>query len=390
MKRSTPLFPFAVVVVVAAACQSAPPVPPGFEARTDAVPLRPELGERLVEGEAAVLEDTRQTLLQLVESKHQHGNDSRDVHAKGHGCARGRFVVDADVPAELRHGLFAAAAGYDAVVRFSTSEPLPGGDDWNPSLKGAALKVRGVSGEHFALDDEADTQDFVFNNRPAFPLRDIVDYTAAMHVRRDGGLVAAGFALTHLYAVPGLLIEQNLIGSPLRTSYFSQTPIAVGDVVAKMALRPCVVRDNGVPTVRSKAHGKDYLSQAVSKHLSSASACFDFLVQSRPVAAQGDGQRAEQIERVFPVENAAVVWPESEAPYVRVARLTLPAQAIDDSAWTASCDALHFTPWHSVVAHQPLGSLNRGRRMVYEVLSRYRAAHERHQPSTSTSTPAAP
>ena len=69
------------------------------------------------------------------------------------------------------------------------------------------------------------------------------------------------------------------------------------------------------------------------------------------------------------------MWPEPEAPFVRVARLTLPQQDISGAAWNASCDALRFTPWHTLVAHQPLGSLNRGRRMVYDVLSRFRAAH---------------
>ena len=355
-------------------CQSAPPVPAAFAAGANPALLRADLGERLVDDEDVVLADTRATLLQLVEGKHQQGNDARDVHAKSHGCARARFVIDADVPLGLRHGLFATPAAYDALVRFSTSEPAQNGDDWNPSLKGFGLKVRGVSGERFSLDAEDDTQDFVFNNRPAFPLRDIVDYTAAMHVRRDGGLVAAAFALGHLYAVPGLVLDQNLIASPLRASFWSQTPIAVGDVATKMSVRPCVVRANGVPTLRDASHGPNYLKERVIKELSSTSACFDFLVQMRPVTP-GDLNRSAAMAAAFPIEDASVVWPEPEAPFVRVARLTLPQQDISGAAWNASCDALRFTPWHTLVAHQPLGSLNRGRRMVYDVLSRFRAAH---------------
>jgi hypothetical protein len=355
-----------VIAVLFVACSSAPPVPEGFPAQAHVVPLRTELGEQLVDDEAAVIADARATLLQLVESKHQLGNDARDVHAKGHGCAKARFVVDGDVPAALRHGIFANAAGYDAVVRFSTSEPLPGGDDWNPSLKGIGIKVQGVAGPHFALDDEQDTQDFVFNNRASFPLRDIVDYTEAMRVRRDGGLTALAFVINHVYALPGLLLEQNLIESPLRTTFWSQTPIAVGDVVTKMAVRPCSLRDNRVPTTRDARHGPNYLSERVTSELSSSSSCFDFLVQARPAAARAGA---------FPVEDASVAWSEEEAPFVRVARLTLPKQEIDDVT-NAGCDRLRFTPWHSLVEHQPLGSLNRGRRMVYEVLSRYRASHE--------------
>ena len=390
--RSPVVVVVVVVVVVAAViavvgCRGAPPVPSGFEARPGEVALRVELGERLVPDEAAVLDDARQTLLQLVEAKHQHGNDARDVHAKGHGCAQARFVVDGDVPAELRRGLFAAAGSYDAVVRFSTSEPSPGDDDWSPSLKGIAIKVRGVTGERFVVDDEAATQDFVFNNRPAFPLKDIVDYTAAMRVRRDGGLVAGAFVVSHLYAIPPLLLERNLIGSPLRESYWSQTPIAVGDVVTKMAVRPCVVRANGVPTVRDPDHGPDYLGQRVRAELASTSACFDFLLQARPAVPADAPARGRHVEARFPVEDATVAWSPAEAPFVRVARLSLPRQDIDDDDdASAACDALHFTPWHALRDHQPLGSLNRGRRMIYEVLSRYRSAHT-PTPTTSTLAP---
>lgn len=366
------LVAVAPLLALSLGCQSAAPLPVGDAAQGFDLPLRADLGEAPVADEDAVIDETRRTLLQLVERKHQQGIDARDVHAKQHGCARARFVVDADVPAEFRAGLFKDAAAYDAVVRFSTSEPLPGGDDWNPSLKGVGVKVYGVGAgdDGFVVDDERGTQDFAFNNRPAFPLRTIVDYGAAMKTRRDGPLVAGLFAATHLYAVPALVLEKNLIDSPLKTRFFSQTPIAVGDVVTKMSLRPCRQRNNAVPTVRSEAYGNDYLAAHVAAALADDDACFDFLLQRRPVGAT---------EQEFPVEDASVVWNESRAPFVKVARLILPRQIITDPAWIAQCDELRFTPWHALTAHRPLGSLNRGRKVVYEVLARYRSNHTKKQ-----------
>lgn len=363
---------FVVVICFVAGCSSVVAVPAGYDANGFDLPLRADLGEAAVPDEAAVIDDTRRTLLQLVEGKRtQQGINARDVHSKQHGCAKARFVVDADVPKELAHGLFAPdasgkGAAYDAVVRFSTSEPLPGGDDWNPSLKGVGVKVYGVDGKAFAVDDERGTQDFAFNNRPAFPLRSIVDYGDAMKTRRDGPLASGIFAVTHLYAVPPLALEKNLIDSPLKTTFWSQTPIAVGDVVTKMALRPCKLRDNHVPTVRSDAFGKDYLAAHTAAALADGDACFDFLIQPRPAGASNEE---------FPVEDASVVWNESRAPFIKVARLILPKQDTTPAAWIAHCDELRFTPWHALEAHRPLGSLNRGRKIVYEVLARYRESH---------------
>ena len=360
----------APLVALGLSCQSVVAVPAGYDAKGFDLPLRADLGEAKVDDEDAVIDDTRRTLLQLVESKHQQGIDARDVHAKQHGCANARFVVDEDVPAEFKAGIFADAAAYDAVLRFSTSEPLPGGDDWSPSLKGVGLKVFGVApldGQNaFVVDDERGTQDFVFNNRPAFPLRSIVDYGAAMKTRRDGPLVSALFALTHLYAVPPLVLERNLIASPLKTQFWSQTPIAVGDVATKMSLRPCKLRNNTAPTIRPDAWGKNYLADHTAVALADDDVCFDFLLQARPKNAT---------DEEFPVEDASVVWSEARAPFVKVARLVVPAQNTKDPALLARCDELRFTPWHALTSHRPLGSLNRGRKVVYEVLSRYREAH---------------
>jgi len=35
-------------------------------------------------------------------------------------------------------------------------------------------------------------------------------------------------------------------------------------------------------------------------------------------------------------------------------------------------EQLSFTPWHSLPEHQPLGSINRARRVIYEAVSEFR------------------
>ena len=363
-------------VLASASCFTVPELKDDAALRDFDLPLAESHGEHLVDDEREVVRTTQRTLLRLVALKHRltdrEPRAARDVHAKQHGCARGELVVDADVPVALRYGLFAAAGRYIADVRFSTSEPGPYGDDWDTSLKGMGVKVRGVVGERFDVvgDDEDDTQDFAFNNRPMFPLRDVRDYGDAMMTRllryERGPLADLGFAVGHADRLPSLLLETNRVASPLLTTFHSQTPIAVGPQTTKMAFRPCRVRQaaNAAPIVRANAFSsRDYLKERVQTDLGAADHCFELVVQERP--------RAD--ESAFPVEDASVVWSVKEAPMVKVATLHLPRQ--DITALSAQCDAWRINPWHSLVAHRPLGSLNRSRRALYDALATFRAAH---------------
>jgi hypothetical protein len=74
----------------------------------------------------------------------------------------------------------------------------------------------------------------------------------------------------------------------------------------------------------------------------------------------------------MPVEDPTIEWSETDAPFVPVARITIPRQAFDSPEQMLFCENLSFTPWHCVDAHRPLGGLNRLRRSVYETISRVR------------------
>jgi hypothetical protein len=47
----------------------------------------------------------------------------------------------------------------------------------------------------------------------------------------------------------------------------------------------------------------------------------------------------------------------------------IPKQTFDGAAQLAWGDNLSFSPWHGLLAHRPLGSLNRMRRAVYPASS---------------------
>jgi catalase len=330
--------------------------PPGFE-----LPLREDLGERAIENEDAVLADTVVVLTDIVQRKWDEQDRAlRDVHAKGI-CVNAQFVVH-DAPPALRHGVFAQDKTYDAIVRFSSSELVPEQDDWEPSFRGFAIKIYGVEGPALVDlgDGEKNTQDFLFNNWSTFPMRDAQAYHDAMEVRRDGALRALTFAPTHLYAIPALAAPKR-IASPLRARYYSQSVIQVGDVATKMTVRPCKVRRASLP----REHGPNYLRDAAKEELARADACFDVYVQTRT------SENAD----ATPVEDHTVEWSEARAPLERVARIVIPRQDFDTPAMHARCEKLELSPWHTVAAHRPLGSLNRARLTVYRALAEFRRTH---------------
>ncbi|MBK6579794.1 MAG: hypothetical protein IPG17_27140 [Sandaracinaceae bacterium] len=72
------------------------------------------------------------------------------------------------------------------------------------------------------------------------------------------------------------------------------------------------------------------------------------------------------------VEDSRTEWTEAAAPFVKVATITIPRQVFTTPAQEAFCEALSFTPWHSLPEHRPLGGVNRVRRVVYESVSEVR------------------
>jgi hypothetical protein len=72
------------------------------------------------------------------------------------------------------------------------------------------------------------------------------------------------------------------------------------------------------------------------------------------------------------VEDSVQEWNDEDAPFYKVAKITIPKQAFDSDAQRSFCENLSYTPWHSLPEHRPLGGVNRIRRIVYERISKLR------------------
>lgn len=287
----------------------------------------------------------------------------RDAHAKASGCVRAEFEVNGDIPAQFRHSVFAdPGRSYQAWIRFSNGDMLVQSDG-EKDARGMAIKLMGVDGEPIAPELGAGaTQDFLMANNQAFFNRNIHDYAENMqHLAR---LDKSGWFFS-LWP-PRLRLKQMMramqtvsstIATPLDERYFSILPYRLGETQVKFASRPCPGADYPVTVDQS---GENFLAAQLADTLQSASACFEFVVQPRNTDAN------------TPLDDATVIWEEKDSPFTPIARVHIPPQTFTSDAQWAFCENLSMNPWRGVGEWEPLGSLNRARRLVYHAVSDFR------------------
>jgi catalase len=309
----------------------------------------------------------------------------RDAHPKHHGTVEAELIVDPNIPEDLRYGVFATPGRrYQAWIRFSNAFRVR--HDMERDARGIAIKLLGVN------DDQA-TQDFLMVTHSAFfaaTATDFLEFPAAVGStgpKTAGALRAIRFFFRlhppfrfRFRAFRAFGKTRIRAMSPLAIRYFSQTPYRLGPHEVKFSVRPAVPPSTGerfrfwlrtlpwrfrvLSFLKSSASSasEHFLRDELFRALTSGDVSFDFLVQRR-----ADPDR-------MPLDNATVVWSERRSPYVKVATLRLPKQALTAAAITERLtfsEHLSFTPWHTV-AHEPLGSINQARRIVYETISTLR------------------
>ena len=321
-------------------------------------------------GEAAAIVQVLQITREMLERRYADIRPVlRDQHQKSHACVRAEFVVRSDVPADLRHGVFAEPCTYPAWIRFSPSN-VPANrfrarnkllwPDATRDAHGMAIKLTGVDGDKILPDERtATTQDFLLANSPAFFCRNASDYVEfVLRLSEDRlrrfflGPDPRKWRLREL--VNGLIASKKRVVNPLQVRYWSQTPYSLGTQVVKYSARPRV----WCRQWRRASGGNDFIEEAAARQLSRGAVSFDFLVQVRTGG--------------MPIEDPTVRWGRCASPFRKVATIRIPAQDFTAKATKDFAENLSFTPWHSLPEHRPLGGINRVRRTVYETSSTYR------------------
>ncbi len=309
-----------------------------------------------------------------------HPPTPRDQHPKSHGYVEGEFIVEASLPDDLKVGVFAKPKTYPAWIRFSN-----GGSDRDHNgnyvpdtvgdVRGMAIKLTGVEGS-MATDDPSHQgeQDFVLINSPIFFIRDVQGYMNFFPVIKaireekitfnsDGmpkdipeDLQTRFQAIA--YALPlAAKMKARSTPSPLEIPYWSSTPYRFGAYAIKFSVVPHLTSERFNPeNAADKSH---YLREAMTKHLASTDAYFDFNIQLQTDAAG------------MPIEDPTVEWDEQKSIPIKVAKIRIPPQDFNTEERERMDENQSFSPWHSLQEHQPLGGINRARK-IYAKLAQIR------------------
>jgi catalase len=308
----------------------------------------------------------------------QFRHTMRPLHAKSHGLLKAELTLYA-LEEPYRQGLFTELATYPAIIRLSTTpgDILP---DSISAPRGFAIKVVGVEGFAMLPGHEGQvTQDFVFVNGPAFAVPNAESFLKVLKLLEQHATDSAG--LKQVVSTTARTLENVLelvggesgtlksVGHPethiLGETFFSQAALRYGDYIAKICFVP--VSDN------LKALTGKHVDH--SKHSALRDAVVEFF-KTETAEWEVKVQLATDAEKM-PVEDASVRWPEDESPYVPVGRLVAkPQNAYSAERRIFVDELLSFNPWHGLLAHQPLGSVMRARKVAYPITSNYRRTQE--------------
>jgi hypothetical protein len=331
--------------------------------------------EKIQDDESETIKELVATLQDISDiTSKDYGHAVRSVHAKPHGLIRGELTVHDNLPEFLKQGIFANSGTYPVVMRFSTSP----GDVLHDSVstpRGVGIKVLGVKGDRLSNSD-ADSQDFLMVNGPAFLKPDAKSFLTSLKLLAKTTDKAEGLKKALSAALRGTekIIEsvggesptiKSMGGHPqtniLGETFFTQVPLLYGRYMAKLSLVPVIKELLDLKDAPLDSDSPNAIREAVSDYFHAHAAQWELRVQL-----------CTNIE-TMPIEDASVVWPEQESPYLTVATIDAsPQNSWDEQTSPKIDDRLSFSPWNGITDHRPLGSVMRARRLAYESSSNFR------------------
>ena len=334
----------------------------------------------------------------------------RDTHAKTQAAVKGSLeIFDFDEGAikeaiaqhtstplsnvSLKQGLLGQSKTYPVWLRFANGRTSVE-NDYESDTRSMSVKIIGVEGDRLPPSHEQHTQDLIVQNAEIFFIENIRFYYGFFTAVAAGTLRALFWLITHPKQKSALkTITSRAPKSLLTERYWSGSASALGlpadfdptqpgsepvtyPLAVKYAFTPVSPQAPHNPLTvemrspdalkQAKAAAKkgaadNYYRTDLIESLAKPEAeyCWDFQIQIQTDPAQS-------------IDDVTVVWPESDAPFFTVGRLTVRQQEIESEAQQAFAENLQFSPWNGLTVHRPIGALNRLRRLVYTLVGDYR------------------
>lgn len=295
-------------------------------------------------------------LVEMIKKSYVTGTTYRDTHAKGHCIVQGEFTVAANLPPELRVGLFKQPGTYPCWIRFANTSPSPQADR-KGDVRSMSIKLMGVEGEMLWQDEpNAKTMDLIMMGAQKFLAPNLPQFYDMEVALDDGGFNRLWFFLTHPRIALTVATAFKKCANLLEVPYFSQTAYLFGERAVQYHISPRQPAVSKMP----RNETTNFLRERLIKDLADDDAYFDFEIQF-----QTDAKK-------MPIEDANVAWKEKLSPYRKVATIKIPSQSCDSPAHRAFAENVSFNAWRTLPEHRPIGGINRARREVYPVISQFR------------------
>ena len=326
----------------------------------------------------------------------------RDTHAKSHAAVKAHIEIfdidEGEIGAKLsstglspsyieklsiRQGLLARPGRYPVWLRFANGNGTRNPDS-AADTRSMSVKIMGVEGERLLESYETDNQDIITQNCDIFFISSIGYYYSFLKAIFKSKISLIIWLLFHIrqalalkkitsFAPKSLLTERYWSGSAYSLGKSLQ-PETCPDVasrsypaVVKYAFTPVSPEDPGHMLPRTpldipkKSLPINYYREELIEQLAKPDArfCWDLGIQI-------------QSDTSMSIDDITVSWSEEKSPFISVGRLTVEHQLIDFDEQFDFCENLTFSPWNGLSAHQPVGALNRLRRLVYPLVAAYR------------------
>jgi hypothetical protein len=306
--------------------------------------------------------------IQTRYASQQQRPPGRGTHTKG-VCVGATFEVfdlgttigDTALAGRLARGLYARPGVYPATVRFANAASTVRSDQ-QADVRAMSFAVAIPAG---VVATDARRQDFSMNNAPIFPINDARTFAALLTVNSAPTRTRRLRALWSLplrdlpslgrTAVLGARQQRAPRLPYQQIRYWSTVPFAHG--------ADEVVKYSAIPGRSNPAHemhpGPEMLADELRRHVQddTAMASFDFAIQL--LDTERMTHRGRRHDASFWVENAAVAWDDTQAPFHVVGRLTLTPHSV---CTPDVCEAMHIDVTENTLPdHRPLGGINRAR-----------------------------
>lgn len=300
-------------------------------------------------------------MLRMYEKKEK--KQLRQIHPKMNGCVKAEFIIEKNLPGELKVGLFKEEKSFPAWIRFSNgnTKPLP---DWKKDIRGFAIKIMNVPGEKI-VESKANggNFDFILMNTKSFVSRQVSDFYSILKVvtvpYKPGSFFPKLISVVKNFSI---LIRAGKAkikcNHPFELSYYSTVPFRFGDETR--AVKYAVIPSEKNQMNYSNKKNKDFLKHNMAATLANHEIVYDFFIQF-----QTDAEK-------MPIEDPTVEW---DSPLIKMARIRIPIQKFDTPEQNEFGDNLSFNSWHALPEHRPLGNFNRARKIIYGEMNAFRHLH---------------